>query len=188
MTYKSSVPVDLSTARELTEEEINHPVMRKLDRHINGNPLGPQYAREQIADVIDEIKPLLEAHYREIAHFRDIPLKPDYPRYAQAEERGTLRIFTARMDSRLVGYAIYFVTPSLHYSDSVQAHQDILFVHSDFRRSTVGLRLIRHADEALAGEGVQIIYQHSKAAHSIGPVLERQGYELVDEIYAKRFY
>lgn len=155
------------------------------------------YARETIADVLAEIKPLLEAHYREIAHFQDIALKPDYPRYAQAEERGTLRIFTARTSvpgamawhhKALIGYAIYFVTPSLHYSDSVQAHQDILFVHSDFRRSTVGLRLIRHADEALAGEGVQIIYQHSKAAHSIGPVLERQGYELVDEIYAKRFY
>lgn len=148
----------------------------------------PAYAREQIADVIGEIKPLLEAHYREIAHYPDIPLQPNYERYTLAESSEALRIFTARVDGTLVGYAIYFVGFALHYAGSLQAHQDILFVHPDYRRSTVGMRLIRHADEALAKEGVQVIYQHSKAAHSIGPILERQGYELVDEIYAKRFY
>lgn len=151
-------------------------------------PIYASYAREQIVDVVEEIKPLLEAHYREIAHYPDIALKPDYQRYIAAEGLGTLRIFTARVDGALVGYAVYFVTPALHYCDSIQAHQDILFVHPDYRRSTVGLRLIRHADESLGREGVQVIYQHSKAAHSIGRVLERQGYELVDEIYAKRFY
>lgn len=159
-----------------------------MNAALKQQPVYASYAREQIVDVVEEIKPLLEAHYREIAHYPDIALKPDYQRYIGAEGLGTLRIFTARVDGALVGYAVYFVTPALHYCDSIQAHQDILFVHPDYRRSTVGLRLIRHADESLGREGVQVIYQHSKAAHSIGRVLERQGYELVDEIYAKRFY
>lgn len=147
------------------------------------------YAREPIsARLIEEITPLLTAHYREIAHFPDIALEPNYARYCAAEDKGALRIFTARIDGALVGYAIYLVEASLHYRASLQAHQDVLFVHPDYRRASVGVRMIRHADEQLATEGVQVIYQHSKAAHSIGPILERQGYELVDEIYAKRFY
>lgn len=146
------------------------------------------YARESIAEVVDEIKPLLIAHYEEIAHYLDIPLKPDYQRYIQAETAGLLRIFTARVDGELVGYAIYLLMHHLHYSDSLQAHQDILYLAPDHRRGGTGMRLIRHADCALAEEGVQVVVQHVKARADLnfGPLLERMGYELMDHIYAKR--
>jgi GNAT superfamily N-acetyltransferase len=151
-------------------------------------PVYAAYAREQISDVVNEIKPLLEAHYHEIAHYPDIALKPDYQRYVQAEGTGILRIFTARVDGALIGYGIYFVHPSMQYSDSLQAQQHLLFVHPDYRKGSVGRRLIHFGDEQLRAEGVQVVIQHTKARAdlNLGPLLERMGYELMDHIYVKR--
>ena len=49
-----------------------------------------------------------------------------------------------------------------------------------------GERFIRYCDEQLRAQGVQAVYHHVKAKQSFGPTLTRQGYELVDLIYAKR--
>jgi GNAT superfamily N-acetyltransferase len=142
--------------------------------------------KERMRDVIEEIKPLLAAHYREIAHFPDIPLDPDYTRYAEMELKGVIRIFTVRDREQLVGYAIYFVMPSLHYQGSKQAFQDILFLHPAYRKGFVGAELIRTADAELRDEGVQVVRQHVKAAHDFGKLLTHLGYEIEDHIWTKR--
>lgn len=146
------------------------------------------FARERIGDVFEEIKPLLAKHYAEIAHYPDIPLKPDFQRYLQAEWSGKLRIYTARSARELIGYAIYVVQPALHYRESLQAAQDILFLDPAYRRGRIGMRLIEFADRELRQEGVQVVFQHMKAREglSFGPLLERLGYELVDHVYARR--
>lgn len=132
-----------------------------------------------------EAMPLLLQHWREIAHYPDIILNPDREAYARCEDAGMLRCFTARDDGRLVGYAVFFVRPSLHYADSIQASQDVLYV-DPASRGGLGFRFVRWCDEQLARTAVQAVYHHVKAAHNFGPLLERQGYELVDLIYAKR--
>ncbi len=150
--------------------------------------LAVQFAQECAGPIFDEIKPLLQAHFEEIAHYKDIPLNPDYGRYFEAEHQGHLRIYTARADGALIGYAIYFVRPSLHYRDSLQAHQDILYLDPRFRKGGTGARLIRYADQALAREGVQVVIQHVKAKPELnfGPLLKRLGYELMDELWTRR--
>lgn len=144
------------------------------------------YHRECVADVLEEIKPLLMDHYREIAHYQDIALDPDYDFYKASQERGLLRIFTARADDRLIGYAIYFVARSHKYRSSIQATQDILFLHPDYRRGGTGYRLIEFADSQLRSEGVQVVIQHVKAIHDFGSLLTRMGYELQDLYYTRR--
>lgn len=145
-----------------------------------------RFARETLHAIHDEkFLNLLYSHYREIAHFQDIELKPDWQRYYKLEELGSIRIYTARNDAdELIGYAIYFVGKNAHYRDSLQANQDILFLRKDYRGA--GGRLIKFADAELAREGVQAVYQHVKAAHNFGPLLERMNYKLVDYIYVKR--
>lgn len=143
------------------------------------------YGLEKIEAVLDEIRPLLAAHWEEIAHFRDFALDPAWDEYAKAQERGALRIFTARYSGHLVGYLIYVVGPGLHYKSTLQAIQDIYFVTEQYRGG-LGRRLLRFAEACLKEEGVKVTYQHVKAAHNFGPMLERQGYELVDLIYGKR--
>lgn len=143
-----------------------------------------KFAREQASDVVHEIKPLLEAHWREIAHFDDIPLEPDWQFYMAAK---TLRVFTARDDGRLVGYGIFFISPNRHYLSSIQAVQDILFISPEYRGRTVGPRLIAFCDEQLMLEGAQAVYHHVKPAKlDFGPLLLRMGYEFTDAVYAKR--
>lgn len=114
----------------------------------------PHFGRERIIEVFGEIKPLLEMHWVEIAHYPDIALDPDYDHYVQAERKDMLRIFTARLGHELIGYAIYFVMPGLHYRKSLQAQQDILFLLPQHRKGRLGLRLIRHADEQLDRKSV----------------------------------
>jgi GNAT superfamily N-acetyltransferase len=125
-------------------------------------------------------------HWKEIATHPDIALSPNKAAYLGIEAQGGLRVYTARIDVELVGYAVYFVRHSLHYSDSLQAMQDVLFLRTDLRRGRVGRRLITYADEQLAGEGVQLVRQHVKVAHNFGPLLEQIGYELDEFIFVKR--
>jgi GNAT superfamily N-acetyltransferase len=145
-----------------------------------------QFQKEQLsADLFAELAPLLNAHYLEISHFQDIPLSPNYEAYQAIADTGGLRVFTARDEDReLVGYCVFFVRHNLHYKSSLQAVQDILFIRPDQRGT--GARLIKWCDEQLKKEGVQVVYQHVKAAHNFGEMLERMGYEFVDLIYAKR--
>ena len=147
---------------------------------------GITYQGERAVDIWDEIQDLLQAHYEEIAHYQDIPLVPDKEAYLTAEAQNQLRIYTVRDITTLVGYAVFFVRPNIHYSTSLQAMQDILFVLPAYRKGRVGIRLIQHAERALRAEGVQAVYHHVKRTNQVGRLLMRMGYELIDEVYAKR--
>jgi hypothetical protein len=139
--------------------------------------------QEPFAQFMDELKPLLDVHWREVAHYEDIPLNPDYGFYCSSP---ALRCMTVRDDGELTGYAIYGVGRNKHYMDSVQSVQDVLFVHPK-HRGFAGKRLIRASDAMLKAEGVQVSYHHVKKAHPVlGRLLVSEGYEVVEEIYAKR--
>lgn len=144
------------------------------------------FQREKCSDVFDEALPLLHLHWKEVAHFKDIPLKPAFAFYAVLEDAGELRTFTARdsSDNALVGYAVFHVKKSPHYSDSLHAGQDVLFIHPE--RRGFGRQFIAWCDAQLQAEGVNVVYHHVKQAHNFGPLLERLGYNLVDLIYARK--
>ncbi len=144
-------------------------------------------AREEFVTCFEEALPLLQKHWQEITAFHDIPLNPNVDRYIEFDDNGQLRIYTARIDGALVGYAVFFLAFNTHYRDSLQAVQDIVYVDPDKRQSTVGLRLLRFADAMLREEGVQLISHHVKLAHpALGVILERMGYVPIETIYAKR--
>jgi len=141
--------------------------------------------RETYKGVIEELKPLLMKHWEEIAHYKDIPLDPAYEVYQSIEDKGALRMFTARDDGgRIVGYSVFF-RGSLHYKGFNTFSQDVLFVLPEYR-GRLGYRLIRFCDEQLKAEGAQVVYHHVKLQHDFGPLLKRMGYEPIDVIYGRR--
>lgn len=154
------------------------------------------YATEHLCDGLwEEVAPLLESHWHEVAHYDDIPLSPDRDAYRRVEASGCLRVYTARLGSpapdrgRLIGYLAVFVHPNLHYSSSLCANQDVLFIDPAHRGSRAGVNLIKYAHDQLRSEGVQVLSQHVKARSDInvGPMLKRLlHYDLVDEIWAVR--
>lgn len=138
--------------------------------------------------LFEEMLPLLLIHYHSVAHYQDIEFSPDYEYYLKLADIGLLRIFTAREDvsNEMLGYAVFFVRPNLHYKTSIQAVQDILFIHPEARG--FGARFITWCEDALRAEGVQAVYHHVKAKPELNfsPLLERLNYQLVDLIWAKR--
>ena len=145
-----------------------------------------KFAQETLEQCLEEAKPLLFSHYKEIAHYLDIPFNPDYEQYKRAESMGMLRIYTARddVDGKLIGYGVFFVKGNIHYKDSLQAVQDIIYI--DKEKRGLGMMFIKFCDDKLREDGVQVIYHHVKAQHNFGRGLERMGYELIDLIYGKR--
>ena len=146
----------------------------------------PSYQQERICDIWDEARPLLEEHFLESSANHDIQLNPNIEQYNQIERNGYIRCYTARENGQLVGYAMYQVMHNLHYMDSLQAVQDVLFVAKSHRKGLTGYKLIKFADEQLKLAGVQVVYQHVKTFVDFGKVLERQGYKFIEKIYAKR--
>lgn len=134
--------------------------------------------------VLEEMAPLAEKHWNEVAHYKDIPLSPNVEQYLKLEELGLLRVYTARDGDRLVGYLVFFINYHMHYMSSLQANQDVFFVDPEYRG--FGSQFLMWCHEQLKKEGVQVVSQHIKAKHNFGPMLERLGYELVDLIYLKR--
>jgi len=144
------------------------------------------FAREPLTDALwDEALPLLVRHYHEIAAYQDIPLAPDRNAYRASEQAGIIRVYTARTDTELVGYALWFVRPSPHYSTSVQAMSDVIFLDQPLRGIN-GWKFLKFMDSELQAEGVQVAYHHVKLAHDWTPILARMGYAPHDIIYARR--
>lgn len=146
--------------------------------------MSPTFHRETFSQVVDDIRPLLLDHWKEIAHHRDIPLDPDYGAYARLWDSGRLVIFTVRDGQELIGYSIFFLG-HIHYKNSRIAVQDILFVKPE-RRGGLGYRFIRWCDEQLRDMGVQVVTHHVKIrVVDFSPILRRLGYELMDAVYTR---
>jgi GNAT superfamily N-acetyltransferase len=144
-----------------------------------------KFQRERAQAIFEEIAPLLKKHWEEIAHYKDIPLEPDFDLYKRIEDTGGLRAFTARDEAgAVVGYAVFFLKTNPHYKSSLQAVQDVIFI--DKERRGFGRHFIAWCDEQLKADGAEAVYHHVKSAHNWGSVLEKMGYQLVDLIYARR--
>lgn len=144
----------------------------------------PIFSLEKAEDCFEEAMPLLQKHWEEIAHYKDIPLDPDFETYKNLEVLGFLRCYTARVEGKLVGYAVFIVKGALHYKTSKQAMQDILFIDPEYRG--FGARFILWCDMKLKQEKVIIVHHHVKQKHNFGTLLEKMKYECVDLIFSKR--
>jgi len=143
------------------------------------------YQKETYNQVIDEIKPLLQEHWEELAAFPDVPLDPNYDFYQVASNRGMIRIYTARNDGELIGYAIYVINLSNpHYMSMKTASSDIVLVRKPYRNARVGMGLYDFIEKDLEGF---VIATHDKIAHpELGALMRGRGYDPQTTIWVKR--
>jgi GNAT superfamily N-acetyltransferase len=144
------------------------------------------YAHESYTNIKDEIKPLLEQHYQEIALDQDvIKLNPDWDAYAKYDSIHALRCYTARNDDGdLVGYFVLMVSTSLHYKDHLFANNDVIFLRKDARKGMTGVKLIKYAVKCLQHEGITRININTKTHQPFDVVVERLGFELIERVYS----
>ena len=146
----------------------------------------PEYKQEFLHTCKDDAKELLEMHYDEIALNKDkIKLNPDWESYHTLEELGKLSIFTVRDNGKLVGYFVLLVSNSLHYADHVYAINDIIYVHPDYRKGFLGIRLIKFAESCLKKDGVSIIMINTTMHKDFGKILSRIGYNPIETVHSK---
>lgn len=146
-----------------------------------------KFGLEKAREFIPINLPLFQLHWGEVGHYRDIPLDVDVEMYCKIEDADCLRIYSAREDDgTVIGYAFYLLKHNIHYKTSLQANQDIIFIHPEKRG--FGKSFIDWCDGELRKQGVQVVYQHvkNKKELNFGPLLEKLNYELVDLVYARR--
>lgn len=143
---------------------------------------------ESYTSIKNEIKPLIEAHYKEIALNQDaIKLNPNWKEYARLDSIGALRCFTARKDGELIGYFVVIVNKSLHYQDHLFAYNDVIFLAKGHRRGMTGVKLIKYATESIKEQGISLMIVNTKVHQSFDKILERLGYNLIERVYSKCF-
>lgn len=143
---------------------------------------------EPFDDFYADARPLIEQHWREVAHFPDVPLNPDLTRYRAMHDAGMLHCYVARGASgRVYGYALFIVNRSLHYADSVMAMEDVIFVDPEVRGGVLGKQLIQFSEMQLRALGVEFVTHHQKQAHpALGRLLSHLGYEAFEVNWIKR--
>lgn len=121
------------------------------------------FAWEPLDALLDDgIAEAVEAEWREVAaHKGDMPLAVDWGQYRKLEAAGILKVMALREDDRLVGFNSFMVMPHLHYSQTIHAMNDAIYVRPD-SRGLSGLRLILGAERALrafaAPRPIRVIY------------------------------
>lgn len=145
-----------------------------------------EFQVETVDDVQEEITPLLKQHYEEIALYKEhIPFDPDWDRYRALCDAGVLHIVTARDAGRLVGYYISLVLPHLHYQTTLYSHNDVLFVHPDYRGGTLAVRMFKYAEECMVEKGVTVMTIHMKVDLPFDNMVERLGWDYGERMYFK---
>lgn len=146
-----------------------------------------RFQREQYSnELVQEMMPLWHAHHAETSDILYGPLDPDMRSYELSALAGLIRIYTVRVAGKLQGYQVFFVSHHPHSKESIQAIQDILFIHPSVRKGLIGYRFIRWCGNQLQNEGVNIVHQRISARNDFGRILTRMGYVLEDLTYSKR--
>lgn len=148
--------------------------------------MGISIQREDYAKIIDEMSLLYQAHYDEIAVNQDvIPLAPDYALYQQLDAQGQTEVVTVRDDGFIVGYAMGFCKPHLHYSQSLHFLMDIFYLKPEYRKGFVGIKLFQKLEEVLKARGVVKILLATKCHLDRSRMFEWLGYQKQEVVFQK---
>ena len=144
------------------------------------------YQEEWYDEVCEDMKPLIDKHWDEIALHKDkIKLNPDWEMYEALNKIDRLRIFTAREGEELVGYFIVLIHKHMHYQDHIYALNDIIYIKPEKRGSTLAYRLIKYVEKELKDSGVSVLMVNMKTHAPFDRLMEGCGFSNVERVYSK---
>jgi GNAT superfamily N-acetyltransferase len=142
------------------------------------------YQQEFLMLAEDEITPLAVLEWDESGHPTQ-ELHIDWESYNRLEEGGQLKFFTARKEGLLIGYFVVLVVAPLTSKFDPMGVYDAVYVHKDYRKSTVGKRLFKFVETCMKEDGIYRVLASSSAKNPIGNFLIRMGYHEVETKYEK---
>lgn len=147
-----------------------------------------KYAVERLSsDLINEIMEMLNAYYKATPASTDIPPYDfQWDAYFTLDYTGQLHITTARDADKLVGIALYIVTPALHHKSVVMAECDSLSVDHTYRGRGLATDLYTFTEQKLRERGVQFVLNHYRHCYGAKPVFEKLGFVPWNTVYMKK--
>tara|TARA_R110000744_G_scaffold12907_6_gene38051 strand:+ start:686 stop:1138 length:453 start_codon:yes stop_codon:yes gene_type:complete len=144
--------------------------------------------QENYWDVLGDIKPLLIKHWEDIALDKDaVKLDPSWEMYDYLANHGNIHVTTVRNDDGvMVGYCVYILSRAMHYATETYADGDIFWLDPDYRKGTIGIRMLKAAEKSLATLGVTKVLNKVKLHKDVGKIFEHLGYSAIERVYAKR--
>lgn len=144
-----------------------------------------RFARERVHDLWDEAAVLLAQGFAEFDPHPEIPLDVNRRVYEELEDAGLLRVYTARANGELVGYAVFTLVFSIRRMTLLQAQQDLIHVDRAYRGRTTAA-LLRYAEKALRADNVKLLYHSTPIKGSgLSRLLEILGYQQIAQVYEK---
>jgi len=144
------------------------------------------YQRERVRNMWNEALPLLREHYKEVGLYNDkVLFDPDVEKYEMLDDMDILYIVTARDEEKLVGYYACFIQPNLHYKQTLASTADVFYVHPEYRKGFVGIKLLKEAEEHMRDLGVDVMTLAFKTYSPLDPLLERLGWDYTERFYSK---
>lgn len=139
---------------------------------------------EDFMPFLEEVKPLLERHWEELALNKDkVPLSPQYDVYIQRDALGQILLVTLRESGQLAGYFVGFVAPGLHYSTCLTLIMDIFWLAPEHRGKMGGLKLFRAVEREAKRRGVQRMFVGSKVHKDASKLFEAMRYDKCEVYY-----
>ena len=133
------------------------------------------YHVERLRDIHEELKPLIENHWKEVAlNQGTINLNVNWDAFFQMDDDGRLHCSTAREGDKLVGYFVNIIVPHLHYADHLFSHNDAIYVDPSYRK------------EQLTIAGVSVMMINTKMHKPFDRLLQRLNFVGTETIYSKR--
>jgi len=144
------------------------------------------FIRENYNHVIEELKPMLSEHYKEVAMYQDkIDLDPDYNVYKELQKQGVLHLFTWRDEGKIKGYNIFFVREHPHYKKNKFAHNDIVYVDPEYRHTKETIEFFEFCEQYLFEAGADVVTYHMKVNKTFNALMEHLIMDHAEHIYTK---
>ena len=155
---------------------------------------------ETFSQVAAEAEQLAAAHWDEVeaALHGAQRYRLDHERYASLERLGMLHISAARglpeadqcpasatSNAPLAGYAAFTLVACPHCPQTMLAALDGLYLAPEARGGLFALRLLRHAEAALAVRGVSLVQYSSPASRPCHALYRRLGARPTETIWHK---
>lgn len=142
-------------------------------------------------ETFDSLWPEADALARK--HFQEVdggvepnrPFELDAPLMRMIEQAGSLKIITARVNGKLVGYCSWNISPDVESRGLLIAQQGAWFI--DEEHEGLGIRMFRVAISELKKFGVKNIFPHHRMQGRgvrLGRIFERLGAKEIQHTYS----
>lgn len=117
------------------------------------------------------LRELLTSYWQELSPIRGIPVDIDWPRLIEWERQGIFRVWAARANGTLAGFAAFFVQPHYLHKSTLFAVDSGHYLSPAFRDTgeRLGARMWWTVKAALISEGVHVCFLHDNAIRPLSP-------------------